>query len=436
MKKKMVCAVLTAAMVMSMGETACIVSAEENEKTVVKFQTWNPDEPHGVYDMIAKFEEENPDIEIDYVYVPYNDHIEKLKVDLAAGDAADVYGLQVGAVYDEFREFELDLTDHMAEAYGDNWKDEYIEFALDQVTADDGEIYALPLGCGYAGYAWADMEIMNKYGLEVPSSLDELKAVCQTLRDNGEFPLAIGAKDTWINIDMWMNIANDISTEKLYSAIEGETAFTDEDLVKSFEIWQSLFADGVFQDGALGMTVYNDTSDLFRKEGSIPLLLDGAWGMGSYLSSDEETKAIFNGENSDHECFLIDWNNDGKVAPVTASVDVAVCVNKDTKVKDAALRFVDYLIHEGQDFFINEYYLYNPSRSDMVPEIKGLSEDGKGNLDYILEQAKTNIGGYREMSYADLKLAISDNLTLLALGEETPEEAAEVIEAASQAQER
>lgn len=409
--------------------------SESAEKTVVKFQTWNPDENTGVVEVIEAFEKENPDIEIEYVYAPYNDHIEKLKVDLAAGDLADVYGVQVGAIYEEFREFQLDLTDYQVQTYGENWQDEYVGVALDALEVD-GAYYGLPLGVSYAGFAWANMQIMDKYGLEIPTSLDELKVVCQTLRDNGEYPLAIGAKDSWINIDTWMNIANDINSEKLYSAIEGETAFTDADLVQSFEIWQSLFQDGIFQDGALGVSVYNDVSDLYGKEGSIPLFLNGSWQMGSYLNADEETYAVFNGENADHEAFLIDWNNDGTVAPITASADVVLCVNKDTKVKDAALRFVDYMVHEGHDYFINQRYSYSPSRTDLVLDVQGLNEDGKENLDYIMEQVNTNIAGYREMNYPELKQAIADNLTNLALGEVTPEEAAELIEAASQAQER
>lgn len=437
MKKTISLMLTTSLCIASLVGTGITAHAEESteEKTVVKFQTWNPDEQHGVYEVIEAFEKENPDIEVEYVYMPYNDHVEKLKVDLAAGDAADVYALQTGAIYEEFHEFELDLTEYQVEKYGENWMEPYIESCLKQLESD-GAYYGLPLGISYAGFAWANMEIMDKYDLKVPTSLEALEAVCKTLRDNGEYPLTIGAKDSWINIDTWMSIANDINSEKLYSAIEGETSFTDADLVESFKIWQSLFLNGVFQDGALGMTVYPDASDLYRKEGSIPLLLDGAWGMGSYLSSDEETQAVFNGENSDHECFLIDWNNDGKPAPITASVDVALCVNKDSKVQEAALRFVDYMIHEGQDYFVNQYYLYSPSRSDLVLNVQGLNADGTKNLEYIMEQVNTNLAGYREMSYPELKQTISDNLVNLALGEITPEEAAELIEEASKVQER
>ena len=69
-------------------------------------------------------------------------------------------------------------------------------------------------------------------------------------------------------------------------------------------------------------------------------------------------------------------------------------------------------------------------------DVKGMSEDGAKNLDFIVEQSENNIGGYREMAYPELKQSISDNLQALALESVTPEEAAKIIEQASQAQER
>ncbi len=68
--------------------------------------------------------------------------------------------------------------------------------------------------------------------------------------------------------------------------------------------------------------------------------------------------------------------------------------------------------------------------------VTGLSEDGADSLNFIVEQSQTNIAGYREMTYADLKQAICDTLKALATGEMTPAEAGEAVEAASQAQAR
>mgnify|MGYP003094982763 FL=1 len=436
MKKKMVCILMAGVMASLVPAQMVFAEGDSGEKTVVKFQTWNPGDEEYTHAMLEKFEEEHPDIQIDYTFMPYTDHVEKLKVDLSAGDAADVYGVQTGAMYKEFRDFEEDLTPYMAEKYGDDWTSNFNEYAMSLLQGDDGEYYAVPLGLSYAGYVWANMSYFDKYNLELPTNYDELKEVCQTFRDNGEYPLVIGAKDSWINIDTWMNIAADINTEKLYSAIEGETPFTDEDLVQSFQIWQNCFTDGVFQDGALGVGMYTDSTDMYQKEGSIPMILNGSWALGAYMDSDEQSQEVYNSEGANHKIFLMDWNNDGKIAPVEEAVDVSLAINNQSKVKDAAWTFVDWMIHEGADTLVNGQLQYMPARNDMELNVEGLNENGTENLEYCVEQGKNNVGGYREMAYAELKETISNELTELALGDVTPEEAADTIEAASQAQER
>ena len=436
MKKKMVCILMAGVMASLVPAQMVFAEGDSGEKTVVKFQTWNPGDEEYTHAMLEKFEEEHPDIQIDYTFMPYTDHVEKLKVDLSAGDAADVYGVQTGAMYKEFRDFEEDLTPYLVKEYGDDWASNYNEYAMSLLKGDDGEYYAVPLGLSYAGYVWANMKYFDKYGLELPTNYDELKEVCKTFRDNGEYPLVIGAKDSWINIDTWMNIGADINTEKLYSAIEGETPFTDEDLVQSFQIWQNCFTDGVFQDGALGVGMYTDSTDMYQKEGSVPMILNGSWSLGAYMDSDEQSQEVYNGEGANHKIFLMDWNNDGKIAPVEEAVDVSLAINNQSKVKDAAWTFVDWMIHEGADTLVNGQLQYMPARNDMELNVEGLNENGTENLEYCVEQGKNNVGGYREMAYAELKETISNELTELALGDVTPEEAADTIEAASQAQER
>lgn len=436
MKKKMVCILMAGVMASLVPAQMVFAEGDSGEKTVVKFQTWNPGDAEYTHAMLEKFEEEHPDIQIDYTFMPYTDHVEKLKVDLSAGDAADVYGVQTGAMYKEFRDFEEDLTPYMAEKYGDDWTSNFNEYAMSLLQGDDGEYYAVPLGLSYAGYVWANMSYFDKYNLELPTNYDELKEVCQTFRDNGEYPLVIGAKDSWINIDTWMNIAADINKDKLYSAIEGETPFTDEDLVQSFQIWQNCFTDSVFQDGALGVGMYTDSTDMYQKEGSIPMILNGSWALGAYMDSDEQSQEVYNSEGANHKIFLMDWNNDGKIAPVEEAVDVSLAINNQSKVKDAAWTFVDWMIHEGADTLVNGQLQYMPARNDMELNVEGLNENGTENLEYCVEQGKNNVGGYREMAYAELKETISNELTELALGDVTPEEAADTIEAASQAQER
>lgn len=406
--------------------------------TEITFQTWNPGEGEAIETLIADFESKNPDIKVNYVYMPYSDHVEKMKIDMASGQGPDVFGMQTGTTIKEFQDFEMNLTEFAEIAWGKDWESGFLDYCKDLLKdKQDGNYYGLPLGLTYAGYAWADVNMLKDYNLDVPKSLDDLKNNAEVLREKGQYPLAIGAKDAWINIDTWMSIANDINSEKLYAAIEGEVPFTDDELVESFGIWQSLFTGGIFQDGSLGVNMYSDTTDLFEKEGSIPMILNGSWTGAAYLNTaDPQINKVFNGDGADHDIFLIDWNNDGKVSPVTAGVDVCLCMNKNTKNPEAAWKFIDYMLHDGQDILVNQYFQYCPSRSDLKLDVGRMSEDGLKNMDYIQKQAETNVAGYREMSYAELKQSITDTLISLALNEVTPKEAAETIETASKAQQR
>lgn len=279
------------------------------------------------------------------------------------------------------------------------------------------------------------MEKLDSYGLKVPTNYDELLSVCTALREKGELPLVIGAKDDWINIDTWLNIANDINTQMVYDAIDGKASFTEPDMVKAFEIWQSLFTSGIFQDGCIGVNMYNDTTDLWEY-GEAALALNGSWASGLYVVSDEEKYEVFNHEGADHDAFLMDWDNDGDTAGIQASIDVVLCMNANSEHKDEAWEFIDFMLHYGQDILINKALQYFPSRTDLVLDVAGLSEDGAESLNYIIDQSKTNIAGYREMAYADLKQAICEALKALGTGEMTPEEAGAYVQAASEAQAR
>jgi len=155
-----------------------------------------------------------------------------------------------------------------------------------------------------------------------------------------------------------------------------------------------------------------------------------------YTLTDEETQKNFNGEGADHDIFLLDWNDDGKVSPLTASVDVVLCVNPDSQVKEAAFRWISYLVNEGQDLLVNKYLEYMPSRADMELDVQGLSEDGQGNLEFIVENGKNNVGGVRGIENAELSTKACEVLVELALGSITPEEAAAQMQQVSETIER
>lgn len=355
-----------------------------------------------------------------------------MRVELIGENGPDIYGISSGAAFDSFRLFEEDLTPFCESTWGTDWKDKFFDNCLDRVCDEDGKVYGLPLGQTYAGYMWADVNMLNSYGLDVPTSFKEMQETCRILREKGSFPLAIGAKDSWMDQDLWMSIAADCDTDALYDAIEGRASFESEPIIESFRIWQDCFSNGVFQDKALKMPIYDTVNDMFQREGSIPMFVNGSWGMNMYTVNDEKTRAVFDSEGAKHEAFLIDWNDDGKVSPVTSNVDVILCLNPESRHKEAAFRFMSYLEDEGQDLLVNQYLEYMPSRADLELNVQGLSEDGRRNLDYILENGKTNVAGTRGIKYEDLSIAVCDVLEDLAMSRITPEEAAGMIQKVSE----
>ncbi len=430
--KKTLSLLLCLALVLGLSSAAL-----SEEKVHLVYQTWNPGEDWFNASVEPDFEAKFPNIDIELVNVPYSDHIQKLKIDLATGQGPDVYSLQTGATHKEFRDFEVDLTEMAATAWGADWEKIFVPFAT-QVTVDNGRYFGLPMGTSYAGTIWADLSYFTKHSIEVPQNLDQLKVAAKALRDAGEYPLAIGAKDDWINLDMWMNIANDISVEKLYSAIAGATPFTDPALVESFATWKSLFDEGVFQDGALGVNMYSDTTDLFDRQGSIPMITNGSWVINSYprREGDVELDQTFNGGEHPHTVINMDWNNDGKPAPIQATVENVLCLNNAGEHQAEAWEFVKYMLFDGQDILNNTYLSYFPSREGVKFEGDCLSEEGIVNFNKLMVMGATNTGGYRENPYPELKQAIADNLKALILGEVTPMQAAEKVEEVSKTTKR
>jgi ABC-type glycerol-3-phosphate transport system substrate-binding protein len=278
----------------------------------------------------------------------------------------------------------------------------------------------------YAGTIWANMMYFDKYDLKVPTNYNELLAVTRVLRSNGEFPLLMGAKDDWINLDMFINIVMDINGQKFFDAVEGKSSFTDPVIIQAFTIWKSLFDTGIFQDGALGVNVYSDTASIFQEEKLAPMIFNGPWVVNGVDAF---------GLGSVYDVFTIDWNNDGKPAPVAPTVDVVMAINKATKYPEETWQFYSWFVSEGIKAIIDYSFYDLPALTDHVLDNSNYSAEMQKDLKKVLDISRS-AAFYREISYPRLKQTLADQLKAVALGESTPQRAAEIVEAASKAEKR
>ena len=96
MKKKMLMVLLGANMVLSP-----LTAFADGEKTKVTFYMWAADaEQEFDRAIVAQYEEEHPDIDIEENYIPYAEYLSKINTMAAAGSMPDIFNLPEGNVFE------------------------------------------------------------------------------------------------------------------------------------------------------------------------------------------------------------------------------------------------------------------------------------------------------------------------------------------------
>ena len=96
MKKKMLMVLLGASMVLSP-----LTAFADGEKTKVTFYMWAADaEQEFDRAIVAQYEEEHPDIDIEENYIPYAEYLSKINTMAAAGSMPDIFNLPEGNVFE------------------------------------------------------------------------------------------------------------------------------------------------------------------------------------------------------------------------------------------------------------------------------------------------------------------------------------------------
>lgn len=369
--------------------------------------------PHLTKAFNAKF----PNIKFNYEYMKYEDYVNKLKVNLASGSGWDIFVTQAGALADSSKSYCEPLAPLCEKEWGADWKNKFYPDAMKPVNSIGNDIIGLPDSMSFAGMLFINMTKLKKYNLQPPKTYDELKAFAKTLRDNKDLPVVIGAKDTWVDIDLFTVIANDIAAGKIYKADKGEIQWTDPDIIKALEAWQGLFKDKVIQDGALGVPQYMTVAEMYWKKLQGGAIFDGDWTLGIFTV--DEWKKDSNRDEYQVIPFP-DMNGDGKPCPVSASPGSIWSINKASSAekKDAAWKLLKwYIAEEGLKVMTSKEVgmTYNPAFKDVKITYENDSANFKTCAQNIMNLAN-NVGGDRELSNADVKKTLGEVLQEIAAG--------------------
>lgn len=353
--KKIVAAL--GAIALTAGMAACGSSNDDQAGTgtaddpvTLTFWTWQPTDAQWKT-IYAKFQEKYPNIKIDWWRTSeIADYQKKLQTSMAGGEGPDVFGLQAGSLVEQYGRFAEDMKD-LADENMSGWDSEVSEGAVEQMTNADGKMVAMPTLLSGSEYLLYNKTLLDEQGIAVPTSYDELVKANNDLKAKGFMPLALGAKDGWHLDDIFVWLSNQYGEGDIYDAADGKKSFTDDTFVKAMNAWKKTIDDGLWQDGAVGTATYPDARDNYfyaRKSAFFPT---GSWHVTAVIPNDETKGTAVEKD----EIGMIEFPTIGdKDAGATTGVDFGLAVNKDSKKKEAAMKFIEFMTTgEGQQEWVN-----------------------------------------------------------------------------------
>lgn len=240
----------------------------------------DPGQPEALREIVRRFEEANPDVEVDLTINGREDHKVAIRNFLKADppDLTTWYGGARMRIFSDPGLFE-DITDL--------WESENLGEAMASadglVRGSDGKVYAVP----YSYYQWGiyyRRDIMQQHGVAEPKTWDDLVSACKKLRGAGVTPVAIGTKFLWTAAG-WFDYLN-LRINGLEYHLDlgaGEIPYTDAKLDAVFEHWRELVDNDCFLENHASYDWVEGTAPLI--EGSAAMMLIGNFVMGNLRES-------------------------------------------------------------------------------------------------------------------------------------------------------
>ena len=253
-------AALAALSVASIAMTGCSVGSfgsSDDGKTTITFQNFNAaDAVKASKQMIAAFEEENPDITVKLDTIPGGSDGDNLvKTQLSTGDMDDVFAYNSGSLFQAIRPEQnlVPLTE-------ESWVETVAPSYLPAVSVGK-DVYGAPSGTSSPGGVLYNKTVYERLGLSVPTAWDEFRANNEKILADGEVtPIEQTYGDSWTaQMFVLADFANIAAAEPTWAAeyTENKAHYADEPALQSFTNQQQAFDDGFFNEDFASAT-YDD----------------------------------------------------------------------------------------------------------------------------------------------------------------------------------
>ncbi|SEB92600.1 raffinose/stachyose/melibiose transport system substrate-binding protein [Paramicrobacterium humi] len=314
--------------------------------------------------------------------------------------------IDVGALLDD-----LDLTD------------QYREAALNYQRFPDGSLYMVPFEYS-SEYFWYNKDLFSQAGIDIPSSLDDFPAMCESLRAKGITPIALDGQDQW-PLERYMAYYpfRKAGADYVSDLANGEAKFADEAGQEAAKWLYDLGQAGCFQEG-FSSTGYADAQALFTSGKA------AVYNIGTWELSNLATDALDEGVRDSVDFFTLP-TIEGSVTDADEFVTtsgIGMAVNAKT---------YDPLVRDFLGFALKHYPEIYAASGAMAPttSVKTTIPEGATDLYSKAVEQADNVGKKIAVPW-DTQLDPATNtrlqqeLTLLVQGNVTPDEFVKTMDSA------
>ncbi len=336
---------------------------------------------------VARFTADYPNITVNQVHQQNDTYKQQLIVAMSSGQCPNIYGHWGGGPMAEY--YKSGHANDITEMYAKYDHPEFVDAAVAQSTFD-GKMLAIP----YSGLTGCDIfynkTIFAELGLEVPTTIDELEAVCETLKANGIIPFSLANASKWTGSMYYMYLVARHSGNAEFDAAytqENGGSFTSPAFIYAGEKIQEWVKKGYFPDGVNSLSADDNQDRALLYDGSAAMMLHGSWQVGGIKADNEEWY------NDNISVFRFPEDSEAKAAGVPQNVEIGTaigmgmsfnCFKEDGSV-DQDLLDACYVL--ATQYFNDDTYNAAQVAAGTVPSIKGFNENIEDpNNKYIIDE--------------------------------------------------
>ncbi len=344
--------------------TASCGGGDEEGRTKLEFFQFKSEAIDIFASIVADFEAEHPEIDIVQNDVPNADAA--IRTRLVRNDVPDVMTLNGSGNFAQLARADV-FYDFSQEPVLKSVNPAIVKILTDLGTSGEGEVNGIPFANNADGIIY-NKDLFAKYGVEVPTTWDELIAAADTFKANGVQPFYITLKDAWTSLPLWNALASNNPGPAFWPKLDAKETSFEQAYPQVAERMAQLFDYGQSDKFS---KAYDDGNRAFAA-GDVAMYLQGIWAITAIRDHKPDFEIGTFATPTD----------DPESTKLVSGVDVALTMPKKPDHYEESMTFIEYLMRPE---VVRKYVTDQAA----IPTLTGeLSEDPalEGLLPYFEQQ--------------------------------------------------